>query len=480
MSYTRRTELTCTQAELTTYADKVLLANELLAVVKTSGRRDIYYGDGTTPISGLSPSVSYDELNALKTAAETAKTGADTARTGAETARTGAETAQAGAETTLANAILKTAQTLTDAEQAQARANIGAAQANSIVVDRPTTWAEVQRIVRAGLASQVFAVGDQLTCKRGTQTLTWDILGFDQDTPANTSMTHSMTLQLHDYINAFKYDAPEALYYAAEAIPAGTYHYTLDTVGGWKIGDGVTRQFTLTTSVPKGGQIGINGDASTPTSSAMTYASKTATNPIETVSVTAGSGGTALDNLNHVHRISYGSNNWQASALRQWLNSDGAAGAWWAPASNFDRPPATIASMAGFLNGLDTDFLDVVGKVTKRTTLNAVNDGGGYVDLQERLFLLSPSEVYMTNNNNIEEGAVYDFYKMFSDLSAPGNGADSNRAKRAIGGTSASSWCLRSPYPSNTYTVYLVQPDGSLNNGSSNFSRGVAPCVSIV
>ena len=68
------------------------------------------------------------------------------------------------------------AQTLTAAEQAQARANIGAAKANSIVVDRPTTWAEVQRIVRAGLASQVFSVGDQLTCKRGTQTLVWDIL----------------------------------------------------------------------------------------------------------------------------------------------------------------------------------------------------------------------------------------------------------------------------------------------------------------
>ena len=80
MSYTRRTELTCTQAELTTYADKVLLANELLAVVKSSGRRDIYYGDGTTPISGLSPSVSYDELNALKTAAITAKTAAEAAR----------------------------------------------------------------------------------------------------------------------------------------------------------------------------------------------------------------------------------------------------------------------------------------------------------------------------------------------------------------------------------------------------------------
>ena len=83
MSYTRRTELTCTQSELTTYADKVLLANELLAVVKTSGRRDIYYGDGTTPISGLSPSVSYDALNALKTAAETAKTAAATSASNA-------------------------------------------------------------------------------------------------------------------------------------------------------------------------------------------------------------------------------------------------------------------------------------------------------------------------------------------------------------------------------------------------------------
>ena len=300
---------------------------------------------------------------AINTATEKASQASQSA-TDAQEAAQEAKTSLQASQATIANAILKTAQTLTDAEQAQARANIGAAQANSIVVDRPTTWAEVQRIVRAGAAPSAFAIGDQLTCKRGTQTLVWDVLDFDHDVPVNTSMTHSMTLQLHDYINAFQYDAPEALYYAAEALPAGTYRYTLGTVGGWQIGDGVTRQFTLTTSVPKGGQIRIDGDASTPTSSAMTYASKTVTNPIETVSVTAGSGGTALDNLNHVQRIAYGSNNWQASALRQWLNSGGAAGAWWAPASNYDRPPAAAASMARYLKGLDTDFLGVAGKGT--------------------------------------------------------------------------------------------------------------------
>lgn len=343
-----------------------------------------------------------------------------------------------------------------------------------------TDWASVQSIVRAGAASKVFSVGDQLTCKRGTQTLTWDIIGFDHDVPVDTNHPHSMTLQMHDCINTFQYDAPEAMYYAVEALPAGTYHYTLGTVSGLALGDGVTRQFTLTAAVPIGGQIRVNGDSGSATTQAYIYASATAITASETAAVTAGSGGTALDNLNHVQRIPYGSNNWQASALRQWLNSDGSAGAWWAPASNFDRPPAAAASMAGFLNGLDTDFLDVVGKVTKRTTLNAVNDGGGYVDLQERFFLLSRSEVYMTNNNNIEEGAVYDFYKMFSDLSAPGNGADSNRAKRAIGGTSASYWWLRSPYPSGTHNVSLVRPDGSLNYNRAYDGYGVPPACNIV
>ena len=85
----------------------------------------------------------------------------------------------------------------------------------------------------------------------------------------------------------------------------------------------------------------------------------------------------------------------------------------------------------------------------------------------------------MTNNNNIEEGAVYDFYKMFSDLSAPGNGADSNRAKRAIGGTSASYWWLRSPSPSNAYAVCLVHPDGGLNSSGALSGFGVPPACNI-
>lgn len=59
---------------------------------------------------------------------------------------------------------------------------------------KPTSWSDVQALVRKGLASKVFAVGDQLTCQRGSTTLVWDIIGFDIDTPADKQFTHSMTL----------------------------------------------------------------------------------------------------------------------------------------------------------------------------------------------------------------------------------------------------------------------------------------------
>lgn len=343
-----------------------------------------------------------------------------------------------------------------------------------------TSWAAVQKIVRDGLASKYFAVGDQLQCKRGDTVLTWDVLGFDHDVPVDTTYTHSMTLGLHDCINNFQYDAAEAMYYAAETLPAGTYNYTPGVQSGWVIGDGVTRQFTLANAVPAGGQICINGGTGNATTTATTYASRTTTTALETAAVTVGSGGTALANINHIHRIPYGSNNWEASAVRQWLNSDAAAGAWWQPKTNFDRPSSAAASMAGFLNGIDADFLDVIGKVTKRTTLNAVNEGGGYKDSQERFFLLSRSEVYMTNNNGISEGAPYDYYKNFSSLSAQGDGEDSNRIKRIIGNTSAAYWWLRSPGPLDTRGVYLVPTGGGLNYGTAISSSGLAPACNIV
>lgn len=101
---------------------------------------------------------------------------------------------------------------------------------------KPTSWSDVQALVRKGLASKVFAVGDQLTCQRGSTTLVWDIIGFDIDTPADKQFTHSMTLQLHEVFDFVQFNAPAAMYYAEEELAAGIYHVTPKNgslFGGW-------------------------------------------------------------------------------------------------------------------------------------------------------------------------------------------------------------------------------------------------------
>lgn len=162
--------------------------------------------------------------------------------------------------------------------------DIAAAQIKGTKV---TSWKTVQRLVRAGVADKAFAIGDQLTCSKGDDVLTWDIIGIDVDTPADSQYTHSMTLQLHDCLpNSMQFDAPEAMYYAAEELAAGTYHVT--PTGGFNttgMGNGKTYQFPLTKAVPKGGQIYWYGSWNKDPLNydIYTYASATSTTEIETV-----------------------------------------------------------------------------------------------------------------------------------------------------------------------------------------------------
>lgn len=148
------------------------------------------------------------------------------------------------------------------------------------------------------------------------------------------------------------------------------------------------------------------------------------------VGVTEGTGGTSLGtadgkatNMNHSHRIRYGSNNWVESAMRQYLNSDKAAGSVWTPQTKFDRHPSWNASTAGFMNGLDADFLAVIGKTTKVTCRNTVTDGGGSDITKDKFFLLSRREVFAGNEvSNVTEGEPYPFYSDYSDWSQEQDG----------------------------------------------------------
>ncbi len=348
------------------------------------------------------------------------------------------------------------------------------------------TWEGVQDVIIQGLGPTVFPIGTQLqTAHSAYVTIVWNVVAHNYDLDPTGRKTYSMTLHMHHVIYAREFDAAEALYYCADGLAAGTYKFALPAGYDEAYGGGSTYQFTLIHPVPAGGVImfpwGYNVQASTVQISS--YETQISTSAIESVAVTAGSDGAALGtadgltaNMNHAQRIRYGSNNWNQSAIRQWLNSDAPANAWWTPQTIFDRPP-TYVNTAGFLNGLDPAFVAVLGETDHITVNNTVTDGGGAAETRsyvtrDKIYLPSRTEIYGTHENALApEGAQYPYYadtvdadKIKYDLDTP---------------TTARRWWVRSPtapYANDAHSV-----NGTTGALSSNYASGgygaAAACV---
>ena len=217
--------------------------------------------------------------------------------------------------------------------------------------------------------------GDQVIITEAFTEILWDVVEHK-----TVDGEHRMVLLMHNCWYNRPFDAIEALYYAENGLAAGTYHFTIQnydaTYGGNK-----TYQFTLAQDVPAGGHILLDWPYNQQLlgRSVKTFSGKTSTTQIEAAVLSEGAGGTDLGttdgnstNLNHIHRARYGSNNYKESAIRQWLNSGAAAGGWWASQTIFDLRSA-YAGEAGFLHGMDSDFLDVV----QESTVPVIETGAG-------------------------------------------------------------------------------------------------------
>ncbi len=362
------------------------------------------------------------------------------------------------------------------------------------------TWEDIKNAVRLGLGAKLFPVGYEFTTEDATTgaVITWVVRDHDKHAAANGKLTHSMTLEAkYVYSNSagtyltLVFDAYEALYYAAEEIPAGTYNFTWNYATGSMVNG--TYQFTLTKAVPAGGQIvlGTNSSSTAITGCKIaTYATVAATAAIESgIVVTEGSEGTSLgtiaatsatsENLNCAQRIMWGSNNYAQSAARQWLNSDAAAGSVWTPTNKFDRAPSWAASKAGFMKGLPADFLAAVQPAAIPCRTNSVFevnslDGTEYTvntvyTLNDMFFMLSRPEIYGSwDSSSIKDGELLEYYEGLTDI---------ERIKYDAAGSARNCW-LRSPTPGDATNERLVYTSGALSNNLAIYGYGVAPaCI---
>lgn len=312
---------------------------------------------------------------------------------------------------------------------------------------------------------------------------------------------HGMILQSEDILYTLHSDAPEAFFHAAEGLAAGTYNITLGDNYDTAYGGGATYQFTLTQAVPVGGQITLDWSYNkTPLqgTGVKTWASSAATTPIETAVPEVGTDGTSLGTLliaaqesaglNSIHRMRYGSNRWSTSAMRQHLNSGKTAGTVWTPKTVWDRPPAWVSNTAGFMHGLDPEFVKICTDVELLTALSPVagdttaaegSAGTGFETTVDKFFLPSRPEVFCGSDNASDKGDAWQYYSANSDVpgGASNSGADSNRIKVNAAGN-ASYWWLRSPHVGIGSYVRSIVPTGYVYYGSASNSLGVAPaCV---
>ena len=286
-----------------------------------------------------------------------------------------------------------------------------------------------------------------------------------------------------------QYDATEAFYYADLGLAAGTYNITISNQLWYTADNGKTFQFELTKALPVGGQLvfAMTYNATLEGKSVKSYANKTTTTALETVTLTEGSEGTSLGTtngnspyVNHMHRAIFGSNNYAQSAVRQWLNSAAAAGSVWTPTNVFDRPASWATSYNGFMHGLPADFLAVVQPTVLACRTNSLFeveslDGTAFAINQlyslkaDKFFLLSRPEIFGNwDSESYKDGTQLEYY---NGLTA------TERIKRDAAGTARNAW-LRSPLPSLASHARIVHSSGGVNGSRAYSGYGVAPaCI---
>lgn len=363
----------------------------------------------------------------------------------------------------------------------------------------PDTWEDVGKILERGLAPEYWEPGDQLKVKKTigstTEELIFDILGFDYDTPIDANVKHTMSLAMHSVYsyNEIPFDSSEATFYFANGLPAGTYtykyngtNYSFTLTTGWSPNTQVTGSTAKLTPYIKGA-LNASGEE-TPTAAAGTEGTSLGT----AVNNTGSSTTLTIDGVNYpvemnaCYRVSYGSNRWETSSDRQYLNSSAAGAAsgqiasWWTPQTGFDRP--TKSTKPGFLYGIEQGFLDLLVDVKKRTRLfNAGDVTGTYKDSDEKVFFLSQTEVNLNMESNVRENSFGTDRTFTNVLTTPyplyvGAGS-ADRIKYQ--GSTARYWWLRGPGPSSAYNVRRVGPDGSLSGDTARVSYGVVPALCV-
>lgn len=291
------------------------------------------------------------------------------------------------------------------------------------------------------------------------------------------------------------FDAPEALYYFDGTEGAGQKYITVSVAysTGWVAGSNIN--ITLTEAPAADDQLVVDcgqNYANDPTASRNWYVyEKGGTTPKQSGTTSNSASGTKLGEtstvdtmhtngrVNAPQRVVYGYNRWSQSALRQRLNSEAAAGAWWTPQNEWDRPPAQAATLAGFLAGYAEDVRRHFKPIKVVTVANNA-DGNAEDVTYDRVFLASLEQMYCVPQFAAKEGEYWEYYKRLLGRTtpAPTSQTYARLIKYALNAPTSAQDCFRrSAYRSNANGVWYVGTSGYVAATYSYYANRCAPSV---
>lgn len=363
----------------------------------------------------------------------------------------------------------------------------------------PQTLEGFKALVKLGLASTLAPVGSQLFEKwYKTESLSynapWDVAHYDAEGNAY--------LNWHFCIpDGVQFDAPEAMFYAGSGgIAAGTYYVPIGSTygAGWTTDKNI--QFTLSEAMDEGDQFVLDcgtNYANDPTDGRTWRVYAAGTTTVKQSGTTSnGTSGTLLGTigatnahrpegiLNAISRVVYGYGRWAQSAIRQWLNSTAGVGAWWTMQNAWDRPPAQLTSLRGFLAGYSESFINSLDTVDVVTALN-IQEGFSETTetTQDRIFLPSLQEMYINPQLANVEGEDWDYNKALAEEAGlsgkfqSGQTYEILKKYRIDAQTSSAGVWLRSCGRGGAGNAWFVGGSGSVGNyGSCNAYRGCPAC----
>ena len=182
-----------------------------------------------------------------------------------------------------------------------------------------------------------------------------------------------------------------------------------------------------------------------------------------------------------------GNNRYSVSNIDQWLNKDAVGGAWYSAAHSADQSPNSssvlyantpYASHPGFLNAF-TDAEKAAILTTTIRVVKASTDGGSYEDISRKVFLPSKTEVGLSNENSIAEGASWTNFTRITYVTQQCFDNTLSSEKPSSKNT-AWHWWTRTPLYTSANNPWIVGSNGTTMARQACYGQfGVRPALNL-